>query len=88
MNNQHLGKGVPPEAGLLLRVALLDDLAAPGGHGAVQQALADALRVRGRQLRDVVHGIKGHDLNALAIALKPHVTLKESDRNVGKGIAA
>lgn len=41
VNLQHLGESIPPEAGLLLRVSLLDDLASPGGHRAVQQALPD-----------------------------------------------
>lgn len=72
----HLGKSVPSEAGVLLRVALLDDLAAPGGHRAVQEALADAVRVCGRQLWDVVHSFKSHNINALAVALKLHVALK------------
>lgn len=76
MSNQHLGKSVPSKAGLLLRVALLDDLAAPGGHSAVQQALADALRVRGRQLRDVVQSVESQDLNTLPVTLKLHITLK------------
>lgn len=79
MSGQNLGKRVPSEAGLLLRVTLLDDIAAPGGHGAEQQALAQALRVCGRQLGDVAHGLESPDLNTLTVALKLHVALRETD---------
>lgn len=56
---------------------LLNDLATPGGHSAIQQALAHALLVRVAQLRDVVHGFQPLDLDALPIALKLNITLKE-----------
>lgn len=57
-------------------MALLDDLAAPGGHSAVQQALAHAVLVRVAQLGDVADGFQPLDLDALPIALKLEVTLK------------
>lgn len=70
LEHQHLGEGVPAEAGLLLAVTLLDDLAAPGGHRAEQQAGPDAVRLRPRQLRQVVDGVQPADVDALAVALK------------------
>lgn len=80
--HQHLGESVPSKAGVLHRVSLLDDLAAPGGHSAIQQALADIVRIRVRQLGDVVDGFKSQDLNALAITLKLHISLKNKDHDL------
>lgn len=75
MRKRHLGESVSSKAGILLRVALLDDLAAPCGHSAVQQALAHAVRFRAGQLRDVADGFESLDLNALPIALKLNIAL-------------
>lgn len=75
-NKRHLGESIPSKAGILLRVALLNDLAAPCGHSAVQQALTDAVHICVYQLRDVVHNFESHNLNALTITLKLHITLK------------
>lgn len=73
---QHLGKSVPSKAGLVLRVTLLDDLAAPRGHSSVQQALTDDLLVCACQVRDQVHSVESPDLNALTITFKLNITLK------------
>lgn len=56
---------------------LLNDLTAPGGHSAVQQALAHAVLVRMAQLRDVAYFFHPLDLDALPVTLKLDVTLKE-----------
>lgn len=61
-------------------MTLLDDLAAPGGHRAEQQALTDTVRVRPCQLREVADGFKPADLDALAVALKLQITLKTKVR--------
>lgn len=74
--NHHLCKSIPSKAGLVLRVTLLDDLAAPRGHSSVQQALTDALWICGCQLRDMVHSFDSLDLNALTITFKLYITLK------------
>lgn len=58
-------------------MSLLNDLAAPGGHSAVQQALAHAVLVRVAQLRDVAHGFQPLDVDALPVALKLDITLTE-----------
>lgn len=58
-------------------MALLNDLAAPGGHSAVQQAIAHIVLVRVAELRDVAHGFQPLDLDALPIALKLNITLKK-----------
>lgn len=73
---RHLGEGVPAEAGLLRAVALLDDLAAPGGHRAEQQALPDGVGLRPRQLGDVADDLRLTDPDALAVALKLQVALE------------
>jgi len=75
---RHLDEGVAPEAGVPLRVALLDDVAAPGGHRAEQQALADVVRPRGRQLGDAADGLRPQDTNALAVALEAHLALRNT----------
>lgn len=56
---------------------LLNDLAAPGGHSTVQQALAHAFLVRVAQLSDVAYVFQPLDLNTLSVALKLDITLKE-----------
>lgn len=56
---------------------LLNDLTAPGGHSAVQQALAHTVLVRMAQLRDVAYFFHPLDLDALPVTLKLDVTLKE-----------
>lgn len=56
---------------------LLYNLAAPGGHSTVQQALAHAVLVRLAQLGDVAYVFQPLDLDALPVALKLDVTLKE-----------
>ena len=63
-------------------MTLLDDLAAPGGHSSVQQALAHALRVGVHQLRDVVDGFQSLDLDALTVALELNVTLTRKNRGI------
>lgn len=60
----------------MLRVALLDDLTAPCGHSPVQQALTNAVRLCGCQLRDVVYDIESQDLNTLTVTFKLNITLK------------
>lgn len=57
---------------------LLNDLSAPGGHSAVQQAPAHAVLVRLAQLRDVAYVFQPLDLDALPVALKLDITLKEA----------
>lgn len=63
-------------------MSLLDDLAAPRSHSAVQQALADAVRICARQIGDVIDGFLSHDPNALAVTLELHVTLKDETISV------
>lgn len=63
-------------------MSLLDDLAAPSGHSAVQQALANAVWIRVCQLRDVVDGFQSQDLNALTVTLKLRITLKNTQSQI------
>lgn len=66
---------------------LLNDLAAPGGHSTVQQALAHAVLVRLAQLRDAAYVFQPLDLDALPVALKLDVTLKEVNGNDSSAFA-
>lgn len=73
---RYLCESVPSKAGLLLRVALLNDLAASSSHSTVQQGLAHALQVCFAQLSDVAYVFQPLDLDALAVALQLYITLK------------
>lgn len=75
-SKHHLDEGVPSETGVLLSMSLLDDLTGPGGHSAVQQALADTVGLCDYQLSDLVHSFLSQDLHILTITLKLDVTLQ------------